>query len=153
MRATDADRDVVLDVLRDAFVDGRLSQTEHDQRSGAALECRTIGEIAPLVSDLVAAGTSPVRATSAGTVHEQAVAKYRRDLRDSRNGWIFVSVLTVGIWAATSGFGAGAYFFWPVFPILGVGIGYLSTRLNAESRIEDIEEKLLEKRKRRGELE
>jgi hypothetical protein len=53
MRASDADRDRVVDVLRAAVADGRLTAGEFDQRVEAALSSRTFGELAALTGDLV----------------------------------------------------------------------------------------------------
>jgi hypothetical protein len=52
VRASDADRDRVLDVLRDAAADGRLTAAEFDERMEAALSSRTLGELAVLTADL-----------------------------------------------------------------------------------------------------
>jgi hypothetical protein len=52
VRASDADRDRVVDALRDAAADGRLTVDEFDQRMEAALSSRTLGELAPLTADL-----------------------------------------------------------------------------------------------------
>jgi hypothetical protein len=52
VRASDADRDRVLDVLRDAAADGRLTAGEFDERMEAALSSRTLGELAVLTADL-----------------------------------------------------------------------------------------------------
>ncbi len=54
MRASDADRDRVLDVLREAAAEGRLTPDELDERMGAALAARTLGELAALTADLPA---------------------------------------------------------------------------------------------------
>lgn len=58
LRATDDDRDRVVEVLRGAAGDGRLTMEELDERVGAALTARTYGELAALVSDLPAAPES-----------------------------------------------------------------------------------------------
>ncbi len=55
MRASDADRDRVMDVLRVAAVEGRLTPDELEERLEAALSSRTLGELAALTADLVAA--------------------------------------------------------------------------------------------------
>jgi hypothetical protein len=60
LRATNDDRDRVVEMLRVAAGDGRLSLEELDQRVGAALTARTYGELAMLVSDMPAAATSPL---------------------------------------------------------------------------------------------
>ena len=52
MRASHADRDQVVDVLKAAFVHGRLTQDELDARVGRALAARTYADLAALTSDL-----------------------------------------------------------------------------------------------------
>jgi hypothetical protein len=54
LRASDADRDRVIDVLRAAVADGRLDQTEFDERLDGALAARTLDALAPLTADLIA---------------------------------------------------------------------------------------------------
>ena len=56
LRASDADRDRVIDVLRAATADGRLTADEFNERMEAALSSRTFRELAPLTADL---GTPP----------------------------------------------------------------------------------------------
>jgi hypothetical protein len=61
MRASDADRERVAEVLRDAYVEGRLSPAEHEERLSAAYAAATFGELVPVLSDLpVPPGTLPV---------------------------------------------------------------------------------------------
>jgi hypothetical protein len=55
LRASDADRDRVIELLRAAVADGRLDPVEFDQRLDAALAARTIDALAPLTADLIAA--------------------------------------------------------------------------------------------------
>jgi Domain of unknown function (DUF1707) len=52
MRASDADRDAVVAVLRDAYAAGRLTLEEFGQRTSAAYAGRTWGELRELVADL-----------------------------------------------------------------------------------------------------
>lgn len=54
LRASDADRDRVIDLLRAAVTDGRLDPAEFDERVEAALHARTHDALAPLTADLVA---------------------------------------------------------------------------------------------------
>jgi hypothetical protein len=74
LRASDADRDRVIDVLRAAVGDGRLDPAEFDERLDAALAARTIDALVPLTADLVAAPGSNVALTlsRAGTPAEPA---------------------------------------------------------------------------------
>ncbi len=52
LRASHADRDRVVDALRVAGGDGRLSAEELDTRLESALSARTLGELAELTADL-----------------------------------------------------------------------------------------------------
>ena len=55
LRASHEDRDRVVDALRVAAGDGRLSAEELDARLESALSARTLGELAELTADLPAA--------------------------------------------------------------------------------------------------
>jgi hypothetical protein len=57
LRASHADRDRVVEVLRVAAGDGRLTAEELDERLELAMTARTYGELAKLVADLPAAGS------------------------------------------------------------------------------------------------
>jgi hypothetical protein len=52
LRASDADRDRIADILREALAEGRLTADEHSERIGAVYAARTVGELEPLVGDL-----------------------------------------------------------------------------------------------------
>ena len=52
IRASDADRDVVVDALREAYTEGRLTQDEWDERMSAAYASRTWGQLRELTVDL-----------------------------------------------------------------------------------------------------
>ncbi|MFC1432240.1 DUF1707 domain-containing protein [Streptacidiphilus sp. N1-3] len=54
LRASDADRDRVIDTLRTAVADGRLDPAEFHERLDAALTARTLAALTPLTADLVA---------------------------------------------------------------------------------------------------
>ena len=54
LRASDADRDRVIELLRAAVADGRLDPVEFDERLDAALAARTVDALAPLSADLIA---------------------------------------------------------------------------------------------------
>ena len=52
IRASDADRDVVVDALREAYTEGRLTRDEFDERMSAAYTGRTWGQLRELTVDL-----------------------------------------------------------------------------------------------------
>jgi len=54
LRASDAEREHVIDLLKAAFVQGRLAMDEFDLRVGSALTSRTSAELADLTADIPA---------------------------------------------------------------------------------------------------
>ncbi|MGD9955408.1 MAG: DUF1707 domain-containing protein [Candidatus Nanopelagicales bacterium] len=73
LRASDADREKVAGLLRDAFAEGRLSPVEHDERLSEVYAATTYGDLLPLLADLPLApgsftvpGAGQVVAVSAG---------------------------------------------------------------------------------------
>ena len=104
--ASDAERDAIVADLRAHAADGRLTVEELDQRIATALSARTRAELAPLVEDLP---RRPRPVTD------------RRDFQEHLRAYLMVMALLVAIWALT-----GAGYFWPVWPILGWGIGVAS---------------------------
>jgi hypothetical protein len=62
IRASHADREQVIEVLKDAFVHGQLTKDELDARAGRALAARTCAELAALTADI-----PPARAASGPT--------------------------------------------------------------------------------------
>jgi Domain of unknown function (DUF1707) len=61
LRASDADRDAVVDRLREAAGEGRLEPDELEQRVDRALRARTYGDLSALLADLPAGGRMPSR--------------------------------------------------------------------------------------------
>jgi hypothetical protein len=60
LRASDADRERVADVLRTAAAEGRLDLDEVDERLHAVYASRTYAELEPLVRDLPATSAAPM---------------------------------------------------------------------------------------------
>jgi hypothetical protein len=54
LRASDADREQVIDTLKDAFVQGLLTKDELGTRAGQALASRTYAELAAITADIPA---------------------------------------------------------------------------------------------------
>ncbi|MFE4699581.1 DUF1707 domain-containing protein [Streptomyces sp. NPDC056738] len=65
LRASDADRDRITDILREAVAEGRLTAEEHAERVEGVLATKTVGELDRFVRDLPAAHTG--RASAAYT--------------------------------------------------------------------------------------
>ncbi len=111
LRASDADRERVAERLRAAAGEGRLTADELEERLERAFSGKTGAELAPLVADLPATVSSP--GPTAG--------RRRGPDRDHLRAYVAVNLLLVAIWALT-----GAGYFWPIWPILGWGIGVIA---------------------------
>jgi DUF1707 SHOCT-like domain/Domain of unknown function (DUF4190) len=79
VRASDADRERAIDVLSQAFAEGRLSTEEHEMRVEQAYAARTSAELLAVSADLPAGppAAAPAPGPSDGT-HRPAVAAGRR---------------------------------------------------------------------------
>ncbi len=114
MRASDAERDEVLERLRRAHVEGRLDHEELTDRAGTALAARTVGALAALTADLPPPGaprlpvipTPPAWAAGVGS----AVASPGGH-RPNQAGMVVLAAIcfTVGVTVLTG----GQLFIWP----------------------------------------
>ena len=68
LRASDADREHVVRLLREAHGDGRITLVEHGERVDRAYAARTLGDLAELTGDLLPAEEQPIRLES-GPLH------------------------------------------------------------------------------------
>ncbi|MFE7972547.1 DUF1707 domain-containing protein [Streptomyces shenzhenensis] len=59
LRASDADRDRIADILREALAEGRLTADEHAERVEGVLNAKTVGELEAFIRDLPAAHGRP----------------------------------------------------------------------------------------------
>lgn len=136
MRASDADRDIVHSVLTDAFADGRLTREEHDERVGTLLEARTLGELPPLVDDLVLdrdTTPAPVTASQTERFREKGAAAYRKEVQEAIGTLLMVSLITWGIWGLTV---APDGHPWPIYPMLFLLVNLVGTAVRREAIVE-----------------
>lgn len=112
VRIGDAERDRVIDQLADHHAAGRLTLAEFEDRLAAASTARTGADLALLTADLPAptappADRSPARPPARRLQLDPAVRTY-----------LAVMALLWLIWLV-----AGAGYPWPIWPMLGWGIG------------------------------
>ncbi|WGW10908.1 DUF1707 domain-containing protein [Saxibacter everestensis] len=74
IRASDADRERIGDILREAYAAGRLDHEELEERTAALWRCKYVAELGPLVDDLPAVGTGHP-STSPVPVNDRAPAQ------------------------------------------------------------------------------
>ena len=152
LRAADRDREAVAQVLAEAYADGRLTADEHAERAGVLAVSKTLGELPPLVADLVwapppqtwASPAGPGRATSP-ELRARAEAAYARERRTAWWTMLWVSAVCTLIWVVGGlggleggdGLEFDPAFFWPGFVMLFTGFHYGSLVLQRRQRIED----------------
>ena len=108
LRVGDAERTLVIDQLADHHAAGRLTLAEFEERMTSAWAARTGAELEVLVRDLPApAGPAP-----------RVPARPRPRLDGQTRTYLAVIALLWLIWLVS-----GAGYPWPVWPMLGWGIG------------------------------
>ncbi len=147
VRASDADRAIVSDVLSEGYALGQLDVEEFDERTEAAAKIKTLGEVPALIEDLVLTDPTdvePGRLDEAGRAQalarleddrvpitpeqiDAAAQRYYRDrVRRSLLGAVAGPVgITLAIWAVMSIARGEFIFFWPIFVIVPMLLGGL----------------------------
>ncbi len=136
LRASTADRSVACDFLAEAYADGRLDREEFDERTDAANTAKTLGELPPLLSDL-APDVDPRKSALAELdsdipltreeIDAAALEHYKTQRRNALLGIVAGPVgICVAVWAFTSIVSGSVIWFWPLFVILGTGLGSMS---------------------------
>ena len=102
LRAGHADREQVIEALKDAFVQGRLTRDELDVRAGRALAARTRAELAALAADIPAVPAAPAGPVGAGPVRPPASAR-RRPLARAAAGSVGCLVIAfAAVWVGAN---------------------------------------------------
>ena len=86
VRASDADRDRVVEALAGASAEGRLTLEEYSERSDAALVARTVGDLASLTADLPASSLPAVPSGDDAAVPEEITAVLGNESR--KGPWV-----------------------------------------------------------------
>jgi hypothetical protein len=108
-RVSDAEREAVVDRLRHGAGEGRLDPEELERRVSAAYGATTRGELEAVVVDLPAP-PPPKPPRIAGD-----------QLRRRTATFLVPNVICTIVWLAT-----GAGYFWPVWVLMGTGIGLVA---------------------------
>jgi Domain of unknown function (DUF1707)/2TM domain len=121
VRIGDREREKVIARLGQAFTQGYLSIPEYETRLDRAFEAQTAGALGEILGDLPVGRI--VRADPERRAARAAAA--RRGVRIHLAAYLAASLLMIGIWLAVA-MTVAAWYFWPVWPILGMGIGVVS---------------------------
>lgn len=118
LRVGDPEREHTAARLGLAFTHGYLSMEEYENRLGQAFAAQTAGDLDRLTTDL------PVDQISRRDPRRQTARRHAalRGLQVHLISYVAMSLLMIGIWLAV-GVATDSWYFWPIWPILGVGIG------------------------------
>lgn len=125
MRASDHDRQQVVDRLRSAVADGRLTVDEYVDRMGRAYQAVTYGDLAPLCADLPADGPAgpgtgrevpgPATARPAGASQPGILASLPTALRVLWTIWLTAVSVNVVVWVLVSVTSGHLAYPWPLW--------------------------------------
>lgn len=131
MRASDADRQEVIQRLRAALDEGRLKMEEYLERMGQASEAVTYGDLAPLYADLPVTGSvarpeaaappqvpspgPPPAAPRHGVVARRGYAGLPAPLKVLWTIWAAVVSVNLVVWGLVSASTAQLIYPWPVW--------------------------------------
>lgn len=115
------DRERTADLLGQALAQGYLQIDEYDRRLQAAFQTQTDHDLRELLADL------PVDRIRRHDPRRRAarVAAARRGVRAHLAAYLAMVVVVLTVWAAVA-LTTDATYFWPIWPILGAGIGLVS---------------------------
>jgi Domain of unknown function (DUF1707) len=153
MRASDADRQEVVERLRGALEEGRLKMNEYLDRMGLAYEAVTYGDLAPLCRDLPEARAvarpeaaaaappappappAPSPAPPAEVVRRGAFASLPTPLKVLWTIWLTAVSINVVVWVLVSGTTGHLIYPWPVWvagpwgaALFGLSVGVTQSR-------------------------
>jgi DUF1707 SHOCT-like domain/2TM domain len=120
LRVGDRDREAAANRLGQALAQGYLDMTEYERRVEAAFAAHTAAELGDLLADL------PVHRMRQDDPARRAArdAAARMSVRLHLAGYLLMVVIVLAVWLSVA-LSGGSWYFWPVWPILGAGIGVL----------------------------
>ncbi|ORA08309.1 DUF1707 domain-containing protein [Mycobacterium arosiense] len=112
------DREKAADLLGQAFAQGYLQVDEYDRRLQTVFQTHTAQELHELLADL------PLDRIRRHDPRRRAarVAAARRGVRAHLAVYLTMVAIVLTVWAAVA-LTTEASYFWPIWPILGAGIG------------------------------
>jgi len=119
LRAADADRTAVAEILGRHMSAGRLTMDEYDERLARAYTAKTYGELDQITADLPSTDVAPRPAAAPAAPAAPAARApggWDADPHSWRS-WLTTSLIVLVIWAATSLATWEFLYFWPVWVI------------------------------------
>ena len=124
VRAGDRERERTAGQLGQALSQGYLTFDEYELRMATAFSAHTMAELHQLVADL------PLAQLRRNDPQRRAARRRaaRLGVRIHLGAYLTMVIIVLTAWLAV-GLTAGAWYFWPIWPILGAGIGVVGHAL------------------------
>jgi len=150
LRASDSDRNVVLDALSAAYADGRLDREEYDERAAGVQSTKTLGELLRYVKDLTPdSGAAGLVAATPAMIQRRAEQAYVRVRQRALSSFLIPSIICWVIWMMSfDAEGSTLDFPWPIFVMLGTGVRLMSVIINRAEILAE-QQRRMEKQERR----
>jgi hypothetical protein len=120
MRAGDHERERTAHQLGQALAQGYFALDEYETRLQATFAAHTTDELSALVADLP---LDRIRRHDPARVQARRRTA-RRGVQFHLAGYFAMVLIVLTVWLVV-GLTAGAWYFWPIWPILGAGIGVI----------------------------
>ncbi len=117
IRMSDDDREQFAERLRMSYAEGRLTETELEDRLQTVYAARFESELQAVTADLPVPIAAAPTTSVAGRTND--VARVLRSMAQ----WYFPALICTAIWAVTS-FGG---YFWPIWVYFGLTIPFISS--------------------------
>jgi hypothetical protein len=119
--AGNRDREKTADLLGQALAQGYLQMDEYETRLNAVYQANTAPQLHEVLTDL------PVDRIRRHDPRRRAarIAAARRGVRIHLGAYLAMVAIVLTVWAAVAATTSATYF-WPIWPILGGAIGFIS---------------------------
>ena len=112
LRASDADRERIVEILRQHSVEGRLTSDEFEERMAAAYAAKTMGALAELTADLPVDLAEHARRQAELARRVKSRKPLGRKVRQEVSGLLSLGVILTAVWLVS-----GGGYYWPVWPL------------------------------------
>jgi hypothetical protein len=112
LRASDADRERVVEILRQHTAEGRITAEEFEERMAAAYDARTMGALSELTTDLPVDLAEHARRQTELAKRSKPRKPVARQMREEFSGVIGLGVILTTIWVVS-----GGGYYWPGWPL------------------------------------
>jgi hypothetical protein len=128
IRAGDADRTRVVELLQGHYAAGRLTVSELEERTRQAYASRTLGDLAALLGDLPPAPDPAPAPAAQGAPRGGFAWAANSPFPHRLAGYGLTMAMLVAIWAFT-----GRGYFSPIWPMIGWGLALGRRHLHGDS--------------------